>query len=413
MAQKANKRFTVGARNLPPDSEHEDVRQIQRLLARLGYLRGSYERGRFDSSTQQALLLFQTRMNLPPTGTLDDGTVDALEAYRCGTPDLFPARRGASGEFVLRGCSYQAQFRTLTYSFVLGTPDLPGNREKEAVRKAFATWQRQIPIDFAEVGPSNNANFKIGWFTGDHGDGSPFDGVGNVLAHAFYPPTCGGTHAGKLHFDDAELWALAASSGQFDTETVALHEIGHLLGLDHSTVQGSVMFPTYGGARRALTKDDTDGIRSLYGRRGPGLDVLVHLQNFGDLSFRENEFAGTRGQSLRLEGFQLQISPPVSGLTMRYMAHIQGTGDVPFVNEGQFIGTRGQSLRLEGFAIELRGRSAGNFRVQYMAHLQGTGDTGMFQNGQFCGTRGESRRVEGILVRIEPTTEDDDDDDDD
>jgi hypothetical protein len=98
---------------------------------------------------------------------------------------------------------------------------------------------------------------------------------------------------------------------------------------------------------------------------------------------------------------------------MRYMAHIQGTGDVPFVNEGQFIGTRGQSLRLEGFAIELRGRSAGNFRVQYMAHLQGTGDTGMFQNGQFCGTRGESRRVEGILVRIEPTTEDDDDDDDD
>ena len=136
-----------------------------------------------------------------------------LEAFRCGTPDLFPARRGAIGEFVVRGCSYQAQFRTLTYSFVLGTPDLAGNGEKQAVRDAFATWQRQIPIDFAEVGPTNNANFTIGWFTGDHGDGAPFDGVGNVLAHAFYPPPCGGTHAGKMHFDDAEVWALAAGAG--------------------------------------------------------------------------------------------------------------------------------------------------------------------------------------------------------
>jgi hypothetical protein len=116
-----------------------------------------------------------------------------------------------------------------------------------------------------------------------------------------------------MHFDDAELWALAAGARQFDTETVALHEIGHLLGLDHSTVPRSVMFPTYGGARRALSQDDIAGIRSLYGRRGPGLDVLVHLQNLGDLGFRDNEFAGTRGQSLRPEGLQLQISPPVPG----------------------------------------------------------------------------------------------------
>ena len=170
------------------------------------------------------------------------------------------------------------------------------------------------------------------------------------------------------------------------------------------------MFPTYGGRRRALTQDDIDGIRSLYGRRGAGLDVLLHIENLGDLSFRDNEFAGTRGQSRRLEGFQLQISPQVPGLSMRYMAHLQGIGDVPFVNEGQFIGTRGQARRLEGFAIELTAGAASNFRVLHMAHLQGTGDTGMFENGQFCGTRGQSRRVEGILVRIEPTIDDDDDD---
>jgi hypothetical protein len=83
------------------------------------------------------------------------------------------------------------------------------------------------------------------------------------------------------------------------------------------------------------------------------------------------------------------------------MAHLQGSGDVPFVNEGQFVGTRGQSRRLEGFAIELTGPAAANFNVFYMAHLEGIGDTSVFRNGQFCGTRGQSRRVEGILVRVE------------
>ena len=140
----------------------------------------------------------------------------------------------------------------------------------------------------------------------------------------------------------------------------------------------------------------------LYDTTNPKLDVLVHLQGLGDTAAHDDQFAGTRGQSRRLEGFRLQFNPEIPGLSMKYMAHLESTGDVPFVNEGQFVGTRGQSRRLEGFAIELTGPSAANFDVIYMAHLQGTGDTGFFQNGQFCGTRGQSRRVEGILVRVVP-----------
>lgn len=129
---------------------------------------------------------------------------------------------------------------------------------------------------------------------------------------------------------------------------------------------------------------------------------LVHLQNIGDVNLLADRFAGTQGQSRRLEGFQLQFHPPVPGLSMRYMAHLQGIGDVPFQNEGTFIGTRGQSRRLEGFAIELTGQAASQFTVMYMAHLEGSGDTGFFRDGQFCGTRGQSRRVEGILVHVNP-----------
>jgi hypothetical protein len=140
----------------------------------------------------------------------------------------------------------------------------------------------------------------------------------------------------------------------------------------------------------------------LYDTTNLKLDVLVHLSGIGDTLTHDDEFAGTRGQSRKLEGFQLWLNPQVPGLSLQYMAHLAGIGDVAFVNEGQFIGTRGQARGVEGFAIVLTQPAATNFDVFYMAHLQGTGDTPFFQNGQFCGTRGQSRSVEGILVRISP-----------
>jgi hypothetical protein len=397
---KRKPRFVLRSDTIPAGSVNDDVEKVQLFLERYGHLRERPTPKELDEETQKALRSFQRTMGLRPTGEVDVETKVAIERPRCGTPDLPKDDDGPVAGFSLRGCSYQARFRTLTFAFLNGTPDISGNQERQAIRNAFATWQAQIPIDFVEVATTNNPNFTIGWFSGDHGDGNAFDGSGNTLAHAFYPPPCGGQHFGKMHFDEAESWTL--NGADFDTETVALHEIGHLIGLNHSTVPGSVMFASYGGQRRALTQDDIDGARAMYGRRGPAMRVLVHLENIGDRVFRDNEFAGTRGESRRLEGFELSLNPAVPGLGMRYMAHLQGQGDVPFVNEGQFIGTRGQSRRLEGFAIELTGPQAANHNVFYMAHLQNLGDTPLFTNGQFCGTRGQSRRVEGILVRIEP-----------
>lgn len=89
-----------------------------------------------------------------------------------------------------------------------------------------------------------------------------FDGPFGVLAHAFFPPPNSGALAGDVHFDDDEAWRV--NGFNFDVETVALHEIGHSLGLLHSNVAGSVMEAVYTGLRRNLTGDDIDGIRSIY-----------------------------------------------------------------------------------------------------------------------------------------------------
>jgi len=403
----AKQRFNIVPTQVGRHDVNEEIRKAQMYLARFGYLEpGREHNGLRDDQTAMGIAKLQETFGLPVTGELDEATAVFMNRPRCGVPDNFPlAGRGMccpSANFAVSGCSYHAQARTLTYAFTALSSDLQSADQLRAVQAAFATWQTEIPIDFQLLAPNFSPRFRIGWAQGAHGDGADFDGVGNTLAHAFFPPPCGGSHAGDFHFDDAETWADAAGGGVFDIESVALHEIGHLLGLEHTSIAGSVMFPTYQGQVRTLQSDDIAGIRSLYGRRGPVMQALVHLQGIADVRGRDSEFLGTRAQSLRLEGFELRLTPAIPNLSIRYMAHLQEIGDVPFVNEGQFVGTRGQSRRLEGFAIELTGSAAGNFNVVYMAHLQDIGDTSLFRNGQFCGSRGESRRLEGMLVRIEP-----------
>ena len=69
-----------------------------------------------------------------------------------------------------------------------------------------------------------------------------------MLAHAFFPEN------GRLHFDDDEKFTEEGSIwGAKSLIHVAAHEIGHILGLRHSDVKGSVMWPTAVGAHRSYT----------------------------------------------------------------------------------------------------------------------------------------------------------------
>ena len=67
-------------------------------------------------------------------------------------------------------------------------------------------------------------------------------------------------------FNTDNQWSVGAVLGAMDYETVTLQEIGHLLGLGHSSVQGAIMWPSInsGVTSHSLHQDDIDGIKALY-----------------------------------------------------------------------------------------------------------------------------------------------------
>jgi hypothetical protein len=127
----------------------------------------------------------------------------------------------------------------------------------------------------------------------------------------------------------------------------------------------------------------------------------VHIEKLGDKPLRDGRWAGTKGKSLRLEGFELQPASPLGKKTyLTYMCHIQDVGDTSWLYQGQFCGTRHQSKRLEGFAIKVAGKDAYKYDVLYQCHIENKGDSDVKKNGEFCGTREESKRLEAMRVVV-------------
>ncbi len=75
---------------------------------------------------------------------------------------------------------------------------------------------------------------------------------------------------GDIEFNPKEQFSTTTPpmSSNFDLQSIATHEIGHLLGLDHSGIGHTVMFPfgdtEAAGQQRTLAIDDVAGVAFLY-----------------------------------------------------------------------------------------------------------------------------------------------------
>jgi len=84
------------------------------------------------------------------------------------------------------------------------------------------------------------------------------------------------------YFTDADIqfnnvgftWSLDGRAGTVDTQSIATHEQGHFLGLNHSALTTAVMYAAYrGGLVRALSMDDINGVCAIYPSGGPVPDA--------------------------------------------------------------------------------------------------------------------------------------------
>ncbi|CAI0396646.1 unnamed protein product [Linum tenue] len=231
----------------------------------------------FDELLEAAIKLYQLTHHIPASGSLDRATTAQMTIPRCGVPDhnLISAvmldpdaatnKGGPKKDYRFFKGEPKWNQNRFRYKFFRGRPPA-GLKEatyKSAVARAFRSWSNVTRFAFENVDSRVllNVDMTIAFYSRDHGDGNPFDGPKGTLAHAAQP------RYGLFHLDADEKWTdNPRKKDQFDLESISLHEIGHMLGLDHSDDKSAAMYAYLDGGKtkRRLQSADIRGIKTLY-----------------------------------------------------------------------------------------------------------------------------------------------------
>jgi len=123
-----------------------------------------------------------------------------------------------------------------------------------ALSSAFDAWENVAAVDFAMVSSGGAVNVVAGALGG---------GVAGTANYSYSGSPIGEISSGDVTFNSNLTWSPYGGSGGVDFHAVALHEIGHILGLGHVNDVTEIMNPTIYADE--LGDGDIDGAQYLYG----------------------------------------------------------------------------------------------------------------------------------------------------
>jgi hypothetical protein len=135
-----------------------------------------------------------------------------------------------------------------------------------AVAQAFQTWANAAGITLEQVSDSSSADIRVGWGVFDPSNSG-------VLGYTSYSSIGGIARPGvTIRLEDPAEDPLLTGSNGFLTYSgttttlnqLALHEIGHALGLAESSDPNSIMFPELGSQNATLDATDFENIQMEY-----------------------------------------------------------------------------------------------------------------------------------------------------
>lgn len=122
---------------------------------------------------------------------------------------------------------------------------------EDQIRAAFQTWSDVAGITFVEVPTGGRIRLY----------GQALDGPGNTSAQAQYP----GAGTRFIRFDTGNTWTTDPSASGSYVYQLALHEIGHSIGLQHPPGIIAAMNHVVSRAYEGLLPVDIAGAQAIYG----------------------------------------------------------------------------------------------------------------------------------------------------
>ncbi|KAK7407294.1 hypothetical protein VNO78_09091 [Psophocarpus tetragonolobus] len=250
-----------------------NLSMMKDYLSNYGYIQssGPYN-GSLDEETIVGIKTYQKYFNLQVTGKVTRQTLEQMSFLRCGVPDINIDYNLTEDNttWPKAGKRWFPKGKNITYGF-LPESQLPANATK-VFRDSFTRWARATGVlNLKEATTYNNADIKIGFynFTFLEIDKEVYGFSVISLDRNSDKKT------GEILLDGSKYWLLPSENysllswedGILDLESAAMHQIGHLLGLDHSNDTDSVMYPYIFPSHQRkvnLSISDRDNIRDQY-----------------------------------------------------------------------------------------------------------------------------------------------------